>query len=271
MRFAVVMIAAFAPLTAFAVDGVVLINQANALAGNVTPGDTPGFPVTISQSGSYKLSSNLTIADPFGTAILIRADNVTLDLNGFTILGPSVCNGHGATATTTCTVSNTESVGIDAGEQNGIKVLNGYIRGMGFVGLVALGDIHVEGINASFNASGIQATGVIVHNIMNYNLFVGLNGGGVVQNNVANGNQIGFLAGLGLEGVVVNNTANFNSGYGFFGQTGTTVVSGNSAKGNGTANILVACPGSITGNSGSLTFNTSNGLPTGCAVANNSN
>ena len=53
---------------------------------------------------------------------------------------------------------------------------------MGFVGLVALGDIHVEGINASLNASGIQATGLIIRNIMNYNLFVGLNGGGVVRN-----------------------------------------------------------------------------------------
>ena len=65
----------------------------------------------------------------------------------------------------------------------GIKILNGYIRGMGFLAIVCLGDAHVEGINASFNASGIQATGVIIHNIMNYNLFVGLNGGGVVREN----------------------------------------------------------------------------------------
>ena len=200
MRFAFVLVAALAPMTAFAVDGVVLINQASALAGNVTPGDTPGFPITISQSGSYKLSSNLTISDPFGTVIFINADNVTMDLNGFSIIGPSVCNGHGNTPTTSCTISNTESVGIDASEHTGIKVLNGYIRGMGFVGLVCLGDIHVEGINASLNASGIQATGVIIHNIMNYNLIVGFNGGGVVAGNVANGNDIGFLAGLGLEG-----------------------------------------------------------------------
>ena len=46
-----------------AVDGVVLINQAAALAGNVTPGDTPGFPVVISVSGSYRLSGNLTVPD----------------------------------------------------------------------------------------------------------------------------------------------------------------------------------------------------------------
>ena len=47
--------------SANAVDGVILITQANAQAGNVTPGDLAGFPVTISRSGSYKLASNLTI------------------------------------------------------------------------------------------------------------------------------------------------------------------------------------------------------------------
>jgi hypothetical protein len=74
----------FAVLTApsFAVDGVVLINRSSALAGNVTPGDTPGFPVTISVSGRYRLSGNLTV--PANTdAIDITANNVTIDLNGF--------------------------------------------------------------------------------------------------------------------------------------------------------------------------------------------
>jgi hypothetical protein len=264
MRFAIALVAAFAPMTALAVDGVVLINQANALAGNVTPGDTPGFPVTISQSGSYKLSSNLVVTDPDAEAIRITADNVTLDLNGFSIIGPSVCNGQGGTATTSCTVSNVQSIGIDALEQIGITIVNGYIRGMGFEALVCLGDAHVEGIQATHNASGIQANGVIIHNIMDYNLFVGFNGTGIVQGNVASGNQIGFLAG----GIIKDNIANFNSGSGFFGQVGSTVVSGNSAKGNGSADILVACPGSATGNSGVITFN---GSSSTCVVANNSN
>ncbi len=183
----VLLVTVAAPFSAFAVDGVVLINQASAMAGNVTPGDTAGFPVTISQPGSYKLSSNLTITDPNATGIFINADNVTIDLNAFTILGPSVCNGHFNTPTTTCTISNTSSVGIDAGEHIGIKILNGSVRGMGFIGIVSLGDIHVEGINASLNASGIQATGVIIHNIMNYNLFIGLNGGGIVRDDLGHG------------------------------------------------------------------------------------
>ena len=49
--------------SARAVDGVVEINQAKALAGGVTAGDTAGFPATISQSGSYRLTGNLTVPD----------------------------------------------------------------------------------------------------------------------------------------------------------------------------------------------------------------
>src|SRR5437660_11740367 len=85
-------------IPAYAVDGVVLINQSAALAGNVTPGDAPGFPVTISAAGSYRLSGNLTVNDANTTAIQITADNVAIDLNGFSIIGPTVCSGSPVTA-----------------------------------------------------------------------------------------------------------------------------------------------------------------------------
>lgn len=84
----------------YGVDGVVLINQANALAGNVTPGDTAGFPVTISQPGSYRLSGNLTVPDANTNAIEIASNNVSIDLNGFSIIGPTVCNSIGVCTNT---------------------------------------------------------------------------------------------------------------------------------------------------------------------------
>ncbi len=69
-------------------DGVRIITQKRAGQGNVTTGDTPGFPVTISESGSYRLGSNLIVPDADTTAIDITAGNVVVDLNGFSILGP---------------------------------------------------------------------------------------------------------------------------------------------------------------------------------------
>jgi hypothetical protein len=83
--FAFTLTGAFSTL--YAGDGVILIDQNRALAGNVTPVDAPGFPVTITQPGSYRLSGNLT-AGANVSGIEILASNVTLDLNGFTISGP---------------------------------------------------------------------------------------------------------------------------------------------------------------------------------------
>src|SRR5947207_10653708 len=119
----IVMLAIFTALPMYAVDGVVLINQSAALAGNVTPGDTPGFPVTISVSGSYRLSGNLTVPDANTTAIEIDADNVTIDLNGFSIIGPTVCSG---VPVTSCSPTGS-GVGITS-FQSMISVYNGVIR-----------------------------------------------------------------------------------------------------------------------------------------------
>lgn len=97
---------ALAPAVSFAVDGVILIDQNKALAGNVTPGDTPGFPVTITAPGSYRLAGNLTVPVG-GDGIAIAADGVTVDLNGFSIIGSSSRYGiHGVTDHRRITVRN---------------------------------------------------------------------------------------------------------------------------------------------------------------------
>ncbi|MDJ0788616.1 MAG: right-handed parallel beta-helix repeat-containing protein [Myxococcota bacterium] len=70
---------------AFAVDGVIEINQAGLDAGGITPSDTPGVPVTISASGSYRLTGNLTSLTQAFPVIDITATDVTLDLNGFSV------------------------------------------------------------------------------------------------------------------------------------------------------------------------------------------
>ena len=72
--------------TASAVDGVIEINQAKALAGNVTSGDTAGYPIYIKTPGSFRLTGDLSHTSPIA-AIVVEAANVTIDLNGFTISG----------------------------------------------------------------------------------------------------------------------------------------------------------------------------------------
>jgi hypothetical protein len=100
----------------YGVDGVVLIDQNRALAGNVTPGDTPGFPVTISQPGSYRLSGNLSV--PSGqSAFQLATQNVSLDLNGFNITTPVQQPGGGGIAI----VTNVSAAGI--------AIRNGTIEG----------------------------------------------------------------------------------------------------------------------------------------------
>jgi len=68
-------------------DGVREINQSCAAVG-CWPGDSPGLPVEIVETGSYRLTGGLLI-DANTTAIVVTADNVSIDLNGFTIRGPA--------------------------------------------------------------------------------------------------------------------------------------------------------------------------------------
>jgi hypothetical protein len=78
------------------------IDQAKALAGRVTPSDTPGFPVTIDRPGCYRLTGSLQLPDPRPSvpvlAVEILASHVSLDLGGFEILcsGTFSCVGYAA-------------------------------------------------------------------------------------------------------------------------------------------------------------------------------
>ncbi len=68
--------------------------------------------VTISQAGSYYLTRNITVAS--GDAITITANNVTLDLNGFTIAS-------------TQPTANTNSAILLSGGRTNIAIYNGHI------------------------------------------------------------------------------------------------------------------------------------------------
>ena len=109
----------------------ITIDQNKALAGNITPGDTPGYPITLSRPGLYKLVGNLSV--PAGVdGIQIAADDVTLDMNGFTLSGVVTCTRNDQTRVVTCSQNGGAGFGIDTsynGSFNGAVVRDGTVRG----------------------------------------------------------------------------------------------------------------------------------------------
>jgi hypothetical protein len=164
--------AAIAPVCAYAVDGQILINQASVKT----------FPFTITASGSYKLSSNLNVAalGVVADGISIDADNVTLDLNGFAVIGNGGAN----------------TVGIEnANNHNGITIKNGAVTGFsGGVGLSgARGDFELTDVHASNNST----VGISVHGASS-----------VIRHCIADHNLTGFSL---FEAVISDSGASFNS------------------------------------------------------------
>ena len=218
-----------------AVDGTKLITQNNALAGNVTPGDAPGFPVTISQPGSYRLASNLTVPDENTTAIEITAENVTLDLNGFTIQGPTVCGGLPLVCAPTGS-----GRGVSGGRR-GITLVNGTVEGMGNRGVLLGAEARVEQVRAVSNGeNGISAgeDSVVTGNIASRNGGTGMN----AANSTVSGNTASRNGGGGISAIACTVTENIvenNGGTGIFATLGSTVM-GNMAFHNGILGISTA-------------------------------
>ena len=126
-------------LPVFAVDGVREINQACAVNTGCFPGDTAAFPVVITASGSYRLTSDLSPAA--ADAINVNAEDVTIDLNGFRLVGAGCCTGISADATPHVAVRNGLvrgfQFGLDMGAHN--RVENLPVRNCGATGIIMNG------------------------------------------------------------------------------------------------------------------------------------
>jgi hypothetical protein len=129
------LLAAFA-LPLHASDGAIEINQDCAAVGCFA-GDSAGFPVTISQPGSYVLTSDLTVGTGSNYGIDISASGVDLDLRGHTIDGGGTCTG---TPVTACSGTAGASYGIEvvsfAGATLVSHIHHGRVRGFAFAGVI---------------------------------------------------------------------------------------------------------------------------------------
>jgi hypothetical protein len=231
----------------FASDGVIAITQAKALAGNVSPGDTPGFPVRLAKSGSYRFDTDLH--PPSGTTgIVIAADNVTIDLNGFQLAGGTLA-----------------AIGVQGTNRTGISIRNGTISGFKSDGIRGTGVLWtVDKMRIEFNGgngisaghllrlrdsalyrNGLKGVVSINHATILDSTIVGSGGDGVICENhclIANNliSQNG-LSGLGVgisasSATILGNTITANRGFGIdgsFSGYGNNALLGNNNSGSG--------------------------------------
>ena len=216
-----------------------------AINATNTPGDADSL-FKITQRGSYYLTGNMSgVAGKHG--IEIAASGVTLDLNGFDLIGVSGMGAFDAVSVTVSGLSN-------------IAIVNGSIRNWGGDGIdmftSSASNLIVEGVRASGN----QGVGI----------GVGLSSR--VTNCVATGNTgTGVRA---LDGSVVTmSAATSNSGTGILVGNRCS-ISACTATGNGSGGIsadgsaILNC--SANGNTGVGITATSDSSIVGCSTSDNS-
>lgn len=241
--FALAAFAAAAGAGAGSAQAQAQINQDNALAGNVTPGDTAGFPITISQPGSYKLTSNLYPGDK--AAIVVSADNVTIDLNGFSIQGPGTCKM--SSYVVTCSGTSMPNVnGIELySTKTGMTVRNGTIQGFSGNGVRAFTGVVIDGVRLAMNAkagASIYGSDPGAHTRV-VNVRAELNGvaglqasSGTIQSTQAVRNGGAGIDAGGMYSLVTDSVAAFNGGVGIQNAMVRSTLS-NTNKGGDVANV----------------------------------
>jgi hypothetical protein len=220
---------------ALAADGVIEINQACAKQTGCFENDTANFPVTIDGKAgkSYRLTSDLVVPDENTTAIRISADDVSIDLAGFEILGPMVCSG----VSVSCVPAFGTGSGIEVAAPNvsGIWIHDGSVRGMGAYGVFVANQSTLTNLRVRSNRLSGATTSFGSHLsriVANENGFHGIaaGAGSTVVDNAAFGNG-GDGLNVALGSTVSSNAAYDNVGDGI--QTGSgCVVKGNAARSN---------------------------------------
>ena len=232
-----------APSIARAGDGLIELNQTCAVETGCTAGDAPGYPITLTTRGSYRLTSDLAVPDQNTNGIQVGADDVTIDFGGFTLYGP----GFVPISTHVCTLPGS-GIGISAvpaTAPSGFVVQNGRVRGMGWHGIfVDSPSARAERMIVERNCGvgmrfGTAALVVDSQARANVDIGIWLGSGSRIRDSIADNN---FSDGINGDGSVVVTgciaTSNRFNGINLdLGANGGLVL-GSAAIGNGASGIL---------------------------------
>lgn len=188
-------------------------------------------PVTITQSGSYYLTGNLT-AGSGHDGITVDADDVAIDLNGFTLTGAGVTSGYGILLESfhkNLTVFNGKLVGW-AGN---VKAAIYGVGSISWIDRVQISDCFygIYGSNI-----GVKITACAVSGCQNDGIWVGR--GGMIENCISFDNgQCGIVA---LENSIVSQcTVWSNAFFGIDGRYGHATIRECTVRDSGSSNISV--------------------------------
>ncbi|MEM9175511.1 MAG: right-handed parallel beta-helix repeat-containing protein [Myxococcota bacterium] len=243
------------PFAASAAPGQLEINATCAVQTGCFAGDAPGYPVTISAPGAYRLTSSLVQTEVLGISnaangIEIVADGVDLDLAGFTIGCANPLLGR-------CSGS-VVGISTPGPTRSGIRVSNGRVDGMSGAGIdfeedrgAVLEDLRVtdnggDGLRAGFYARIARCTSLenggdgiaagdrssILQNVAESN-----DGNGiatmfsVIADNVATGNGGDGIA--AINSVIRHNALSHNEGDGIDSPFGSNLIGNTSLTNRG--------------------------------------
>ena len=155
------------------------------------------LPYEITQSGSYYITGDLTVS---GTGITVSADNVTIDLMGYSLIGPGIGANHG----------------IYMNGRSNVEVRNGTITNFGSDGIYEQSPSATNHRIINMRVVGNEGCGIVLNGHVNL----------VKDCTASDNNGHGISAGSGS--TVTCNTAYDNSSDGIR-LLGSSTVTGNTA------------------------------------------
>lgn len=207
------------------------------------------LPYTISSPGFYYISKNIA-QTAISHGILIEANNVTLDLMGYSIIGPPDSGLY-------------SGIRLAASNEN-IAIRNGTVEGYPGTGIyggsTGIKSCKIENINASYNGgSGIDISGwgtIIDKCTAIGNSINGIRNlsGAVITNSSVRGNG---YRGISAGSAVISHNSSADNDEGLYVGSGSTVI-GNSIHSNTNLGVNISSFGNVFFDQNSITNNGQN-------------